>query len=433
MREEKPEKDFIREKIVRPKKTLKQICVRAAFYLVFALVFGAVAAVGFVAVHRYAEERLTPTETEPAQTFHIAQSSTEIEETTEAPTEAPTVEPEVIHEAVGDELAAVMKNYEFTDENLIALLRARRKISQNASKGILTVVSGSSEQDLFGNPVLQNGEYPGAIVAQSEKELRILTFENAVDDRDSLYVILPDGTAAPAQEIAGDSLTGLCVLAADIPGGTEDLAGRVETATLGNTNLIRTGDPVISLGNAGRASQSVTYGTISSVSGINPVPDGLMRYLYADITDGSSGGSFYMNYSGELIGWSTEEAGQYPGTSLTEISCVTDYGGILEKLVNGISPAYFGITGQDMAGIQEESAPKGVYVSDAAIGSPAYEAGIQNGDIVTEWNGEPVTTMRELAGLFLEASPGDEIPVTVMRQGRDEYAEIEFTVMAGSR
>ncbi len=58
MREEKPEKDFIREKIVRPKKTVKQLIVRAAFYLVFALVFGAVAAVGFVVARQFTEQRI---------------------------------------------------------------------------------------------------------------------------------------------------------------------------------------------------------------------------------------------------------------------------------------------------------------------------------------------------------------------------------------
>lgn len=434
MREEKPEKDFIREKIVRPKKTVKQLIVRAAFYLVFALVFGAVAAVGFVVARQFTEQRINPVETEPAETFHIAQSSTEAEETTEAPpTEAPSVEAEVIHEAVGDELAAVMKNYEFTDENLASLDKARRKAAQNAAKGFLTVVSGSNETDLFGNPVEQNGEYVGAIVAQSARELRILTFDDAVNDRDSLYVILPDSTMVEAREEASDSLTGLCVLAVEVPGGTENLAGRIQTAALGNTNVIRTGDPVISLGNAGQTSQSVTFGSIAAVSGLQPVTDGLTRYLYADITDGSAGGSFFVNYSGELLGWSVEGAEYYPGTALTQVRCLSDYEGILEKLANGIAPAYMGITAMDMTGSIPENVPKGVYVSDTVIGGPAYEAGIQNGDILTLWGDEPVASVRDLMKKIGEAEPGTETELTVMRQGRDDYAEIRFLVNIGKR
>mgnify|MGYP000775198339 FL=1 len=77
--------------------------------------------------------------------------------------------------------------------------------------------------------------------------------------------------------------------------------------------------------------------------------------------------------------------------------------------------------------------PEGVYVVNAVTEKPAYNAGIQNGDIFTHINGNPVRSMKEYQAALDKMTCGQIIHVTVARNGRDTYTELEFDVTVGSR
>ena len=62
---------------------------------------------------------------------------------------------------------------------------------------------------------------------------------------------------------------------------------------------------------------------------------------------------------------------------------ISEYKGVLQKLTNGQSAPYFGIRGQDVTSVMMESGiPSGVYITDSIADGPAYNVGIQNGDIL---------------------------------------------------
>lgn len=76
--------------------------------------------------------------------------------------------------------------------------------------------------------------------------------------------------------------------------------------------------------------------------------------------------------------------------------------------------------------------PLGVYVVDVNADSPAYNAGIQCGDIITVMGGE-TSTMKDFQVKLGGDTGRGLLPVTVLRSGRDEYKEIEYQITIGAR
>ena len=77
--------------------------------------------------------------------------------------------------------------------------------------------------------------------------------------------------------------------------------------------------------------------------------------------------------------------------------------------------------------------PHGIYVLNSVTDRPAYNAGIQNGDIITHVDGRKITTMKDFQNTIDDLECGRLIHVMVQRNGRDQYAELEFQVTVGAR
>ena len=138
-----------------------------------------------------------------------------------------------------------------------------------------------------------------------------------------------------------------------------------------------------------------------------------------------------MNLKGEIVGVITKEYKSESSSNIVTAIAVSDVKGTLELLSNGCSMPYFGIIGQEVTSDIAESMklPLGVYVAEAVAGSPAYQAGIQSGDIIVSINEMEIKTMKVLRN-FLEARSVEEsITVTILRAGREEYRRIEVEVI----
>ena len=94
-----------------------------------------------------------------------------------------------------------------------------------------------------------------------------------------------------------------------------------------------------------------------------------------------------------------------------------------------------GIEGQAVTSEISENydLPIGVYVTEAVTGSPAYQAGIQSGDVITRLGETSVSSMRDIHEALLLLEPGTEIQVTVSRNGMEGSRELTFTIQLESR
>ena len=96
---------------------------------------------------------------------------------------------------------------------------------------------------------------------------------------------------------------------------------------------------------------------------------------------------------------------------------------------------YFGVHGADVTTqINEElGVPFGAYIMEIDMDSPAMEAGIQSGDVIIGLGDTEINNYQELIGCILESKPEQAISVKLLRQGPEEYTEMELDVTPAIR
>ena len=77
--------------------------------------------------------------------------------------------------------------------------------------------------------------------------------------------------------------------------------------------------------------------------------------------------------------------------------------------------------------------PMGIYVTECIPDGPAYDAGIQNGDIIVGVGGQDISTMKDYQNQMEILTSGAVVTVVVQRRGIDEYKELEYEVSVGAR
>ena len=305
---------------------------------------------------------------------------------------------------------------------------------QKADKGIVTVHSVKTQKDWFNNPVENSGLYAGVITAFANQELLVLTPEGAVEDADAIRVAFTDGTEVQGTIKERDKLSGMAIVSVSTEGLGRALLEEIKALELGNSYSVKQGDLVIAIGGPAGMVHSSGYGFISYITKNVQVTDGMTRVLYTDVKGNAGTGTFLMNTSGQIIGWTTDEYKNEGNTNMTAAMAISDYKNILEKISNGEAYPYFGIKGQEVSAAMNSSGmPLGVYVVEVNGDSPAYNAGIQCGDIITSMGGDTIVTMKDFQILLEKSTPGQVIPVTVSRSGREEYKKIQFQVTIGAR
>ena len=92
------------------------------------------------------------------------------------------------------------------------------------------------------------------------------------------------------------------------------------------------------------------------------------------------------------------------------------------------------IKGQEVTvAMTENGLPLGVYVTDSMANGPAYNAGIQNGDIITMIGDQEITNMKDYQSVVESLKEGEIVNIIIQRNGIEEYKELEYQVTVGAR
>lgn len=426
------QREFMREKIVKRPLTRRQIALRVAVFLFSAAAFGAVASCSFIITRPWAEKKWGAGEERESSSIQFDKDDPDVQQ--EAPDASQPQENG--SEAVPVEAAvdSYMETYEFSADDLKAMYENVRKVGQQADKGIVTVNSGKQQMDLFGNPIEMSGYCAGAVIARTSGEYVILTRSVAVENADSINVVFFDGTETAGTVLQTDEVMGMAVIRVDAGLLDEETRKEIHVIPLGNSYSMKTGDLVIGVGAPAGMVHSAAFGNITYMSRSVPVTDGVSRILFTDMECSDEMGTFLLNLDGELIGWSDNTLKGDSPIEADAVMSISDYKGILERLTNGQEVPYFGVKGQEVKEpMQDQEMPLGVYILEAVSGGPAYEAGLQNGDIIISFGDHPVSTLKELSSQILSAGTGNTAKVTVMRRGRDGYTPLEYEVSLRAR
>jgi len=255
----------------------------------------------------------------------------------------------------------------------------------------------------------------------------IVTNQHVIAGADSIRVQLADGRIADATIVGQDPDTDIAILDLEI--------GGLPIMPMGRSDTLRVGDIVLAIGNPYGIGQTVTQGIVSATGRGQLGLATFENFIQTDaaINLGNSGGAL-IDAHGDLVGINTAVLNRtYGGPEGIGFAIpVNLVRGVMEQiLLNGhVVRGWLGFVPQDLTDEQSAqvgTAAGGVTVVNILVKSPAYEAGMRPGDLVTALAGEPVHSAQDLVARVSALKPGAEVELEG-RHALQSY-KIKLTVL----
>jgi len=287
--------------------------------------------------------------------------------------------------------------------------------------------NGRQPRHSFGAP-RHEGLGSGVIAT---KDGYILTNNHVVDGADEVKVTLQDGREFTAKVIGRDPKSDVAVIkieAKDLP-----------TVPMADSDKVEVGDVVLAVGNPFGIGQTVTTGIVSAKDRGNMGLD-YEDFIQTDaaINPGNSGGAL-VDTDGRLIGINTailSRSGGNQGIGFAiPVNLARD---VMQGLIKDghVTRGYLCVMIQDLTpALAKEFKLKdntGALVSDVTPKGPADKAGLQNGDIVLEFNAKQVTDSRHLKLEVARVKPGETVPMKVLRDGATRTLKVTVKEAPGA-
>jgi S1-C subfamily serine protease len=301
--------------------------------------------------------------------------------------------------------------------------------------GISTSTEVTYQNFFFGTQKgVQSGVGTGIIVDENGY---ILTNSHVVSDGDAekIVVQLTDGREVPGTVLWNDNSIDLAIVKIE--------ATNLQAAELGDSETVKIGAYAAAIGNPlGMAfDRSITQGVISGLNRSITVTDGQSQATMdgliqtdASINAGNSGGPL-LNSAGQVIGINSAKAQSAEGLGFA--IPINTAKPIVEEIKSKgeFQRSYIGIRGASVADYLQAypdgdlGTESGVYIVQIYTDSPAAKAGLKEGDVITGLEGKEILTMTQLISTLFQYRPGDEVELSVLRDGRTIKAKVTLTTM----
>ncbi len=252
----------------------------------------------------------------------------------------------------------------------------------------------------------------------------VVTNYHVIEDADEIEVVLDDGTRLPATLKGTDEKTDLALLEISVDGNLPWLE-------FGNSNEARVGDWVIAIGNPFGLGGTTTSGIISA-RGRDLRAGQLVDFIQIDasINRGNSGGPLF-NTRGQVIGINSviysPNGGNIgigfaiPSAVASDVIAQLQQTGVVERGYLGVQIQALTAEIAESLGLQDES---GALVTEVVEDSPAWDAGIESGDVILEYDGKKVTTMRDLPKLVARTARSQQVEIGLWRNNSDHSVKV---------
>ena len=272
----------------------------------------------------------------------------------------------------------------------------------------------------------------------------IVTNNHVVENADEIDVTLSNKKTYKAKVIGTDPSYDLSVIKIEAAG--------LPFLLYGNSDDVKIGQWVLAIGYPLNLETTVTAGIISAKArslGLNKDKSGnpaagVESFIQTDaaVNMGNSGGAL-INTDGKLVGINSAIAsptGYYSGYSYAiPVNIVKK---VIDDLIKfgTVQRGFLGVSYVNASDLTSDekarqgipASAEGIYVSDVPKDGGAYEAGIRKGDILTKLNGTEITNGAEMQGVISRQKPGDKLPVTYTRNGKENTALVTLKNKVGN-
>lgn len=260
----------------------------------------------------------------------------------------------------------------------------------------------------------------------------IVTNAHVVEDATRVTVGLGDKRELPAEVVGADKLSDIALLKVK--------ADNLPVVQLGDSDGLQVGQWVVAIGAPFGLDHTATQGIVSALS--RRLPDETyVPFIQTDVAvnPGNSGGPLF-DLNGRVIGVNSQiysRSGGYMGISFAIPVNVAKT--VVEQLKTKgqVSRGWLGV---EIQGMDENLAKSfnlgqstGALVASVQPGSPADKAGIQAGDVITQFAGSPVKSVSDLPLLVGNTPVGTKVQATVMRSGSEKTLDVTVEQLAGEK
>jgi len=253
----------------------------------------------------------------------------------------------------------------------------------------------------------------------------VLTNNHVIQNADEIIVRLNDRRELTAELIGADPSSDLALLKVD----AEDLP----TVDLGDSDKLEVGEWVVAIGSPFGFDYSVTAGIVSA-KGRSLPNENYVPFIQTDvaINPGNSGGPLF-NLDGEVVGINSQiytRSGGFMGVSFAIPMNVAMNVADQLKEKGKVSRGWLGVVIQEVNKDLAESfgleKAAGALVAQVVPDSPAENGGLENGDIITHFNGNEIYLSSDLPHQVGHVKPGSKAKLKVVRNGKRKLLTIEI-------
>ena len=292
-------------------------------------------------------------------------------------------------------------------------------IYQRTYQGVVDIVvaTSSGSNSPFGFGGSQSAQAEGSGWVYDDKG-DIVTNQHVVSGATSITVKLWNGQTFKAKLVGTDNSTDLAVvrISAD--------SSLLHPLAVGDSDAVVVGDPVIAIGSPFGLPETVTSGIVSALHRTIDSPNNFSIddsiQTDAPINHGNSGGPL-INADGQVIGVNSQIQSESGGSDGVGFAIPSNtVASVVSQIVAGktVSHAYLGVQ------VQDSTSPVGAELAQVLKGTAAANAGLQQGDVVTELDGKTITGDTDLSAVINAKKPGDKMSVTFIRNGKTSTVEV---------
>ncbi|MCM1175763.1 MAG: S1C family serine protease [Blautia sp.] len=428
--------DFLREKMKQRPVNKRKLLRRTMLTAVMAVVFGIVACLTFLILEPVINNWLYPPEEAKEVQFPEETIAEEMNPEDMLTVEEPEEEEPPAEWVDEEQVQELLSQVQFGLEEYGNVYEELSALAKNVSRAIVTVTGVTSDVDWFNNTYESEAVASGVIVANNGRSMLVLVNMNHIKNAEKIVVTFCDQTQADARLVQRDASTGFAILSVSLMAIGEETMDVINIATLGSSNTGNLpGTPVMALGSPMGTSGSVCYGIITSSSSVIDQADSAYKLISTDIYGSKNATGVLVDLRGMVVGIIDNSYNSSDRGNLLSAYGISELKRTIAKMSNDQYRAYLGIHGADvpLEAILESGVPRGAYIKEIEMDSPAMTAGIQSGDVIVKMNNTEIVSYSELLNELYNSSPEDIVTITLMRQGIDSFQEMKVTVTLARR
>ena len=304
-------------------------------------------------------------------------------------------------------------------------------LADKVRRSVVSVTGISTENNWFENSYENKSFTSGLIVADNGQQYLILVKATSIQKAENIVVIFYNEKQAAGTLIQVDGQSGYGVVAVDKSNLSEVDTENITVAKLGSSNLSPIlGSSVIALGNPVGTGEGICYGNVTSVGKALNLVDSNYKIMTADIYGSTQASGILVNMNGQVIGIIDNSYNSIDLKNVVSAIGISEMKPLIENLSNDMPIPYMGVKGVSVTtGVNANyGVPLGAYVTNVSMDSPAMLAGIQSGDVITEFDGIEIHTFSDLTKAILKSDKDKKIKVKLERETINGYSDVTVKV-----